>query len=232
MPSGITVRFDEGLRQFFTQSELLREAILRGLEQGAIEGETRVKLNTPVLSGRLQQSIAYAMDPRSLSFKLGSVRKEEGSKPVKYAAIQDVGGTIKPRRKKYLAWPLPSHPGVTEAGVAGFSAGTKGVNDQYGIGKTFIRPSKRGGGRLVIIETLKPPRYRTVNGVRTLVEKGQYRPLFVLALSVTLPGSKYFSDVVDSAEWRRLVVDEVDRAIQQMVAVVAAGNALSGIAGR
>ncbi len=232
MPNQITVRLDDRLRQVFSRSELLREAIMRGLEQGAMEGETRVKLNAPVLSGRLQQSFAYAMDPRSMSFKLGSIRKSDASKPVKYAAIQDVGGTIKPKRKKYLAWPLPDHPGVTAAGVAGFSAGTKGVNEQYGIGRTFIRPSKRGGGRLVIIEELKRPKYRTVEGQRTLVEKGEYRALYVLAPSVTLPGSQYFSSVIDSNEWRRLVVDEVDRAIQQMLAVVAAGNALSGIAAR
>lgn len=228
MPSSVTVRFDDRLRQFFSREELLREAISRGLEEGAKEGETLVKLNTPVLSGRLQQSIAYAMATApALGFKLGSVRKSDESKPVKYAGIQDVGGTIKPKRGKYLAWPLPSHPGMTAAGVAGFSAGTRGVSKQYGIGKTFVRPSRSGGGRLVVIEELKPARYSTAGGTRTLVEKGEYRPLFVLAPSVTLPGSRYFSDVVDSASWRRLVVDEIDRSIKQMLAVVAAGNALS-----
>mgnify|MGYP005839416145 CR=1 FL=1 len=228
MPSGVTVKFDDQLRQFFSRAELLAEAISRGLEEGAKEGETLVKLNTPVRSGRLQQSFGYRMDKDGLGFRLGSIQRAEG-KAVRYAAIQDVGGTIVPRRKKYLAWPLDSHPGVTKAGVAGFSAGDRAVYKQYGIGKTFAVPSKRGGGRLVVLETLKPPKYRTVEGKRVLVEKGEYRPLFVLAPSVTLKGSRYFSAIVDSPGFRNTIVAEVDRAIRQMLAVVAVGNALSGL---
>ena len=120
-----------------------------------------------VRSGRLRSSIASAVDakPGSIAIVL-SAGGTAGGEPVKYAALQEFGDTITPKRGKYLA--IPIGPAKTAAGVA-------------------RRPGPRDYGDQL--------RFRPISGGRgLLVDRAGGEAYFVLVRSVTIPPTYYLRD--------------------------------------
>lgn len=227
--AGVTVKFDARLNRIFRSNELMREAIRRGLEQAAKEGLTQLGLRTPRRSGALARAEGYEMKSNGLGFVIGVIKSEKGKK-LAYANFRDKGGTIVPHKKKMLAWALPGNPTVTEAGVSGISAGAvRRDPSQYKFHRTFIMRSRRNPSNLVVVETLQPPVYRQTGGVRTLVQRGQYRPLWVLAPSVTQEGSGYFTDTIGNANYRQFVVDQVAASVTNLFASLSVGAGLRSL---
>lgn len=98
---------------------------------------------------------------------------EVGQKPVVYASIQDKGGTIRPKRKKWLAVPLP---------------GTKGIPENFP--DSFIVKSK--AGRLLIVQR----KWMKVRGGANSRQTSDLVPLFVLKKEVKLPPTFWFTNVI------------------------------------
>jgi hypothetical protein len=86
-----------------------------------------------------------------------------GEAEVKYASIQEHGGTIKPKNKKFLAIPLP---------------GTKGVPANFP--DAFVIKSK--AGNLLIVQR----KWRKVSGGENSKLTNNLTPLFVLKKEVTI----------------------------------------------
>ena len=97
--------------------------------------------------------------------------------------------------------------------------------------------SRRNPANLVVVEVIKEPKYRTVRGTyawfghgqRELVEKGEYRPLWVLAPSVTQEGSHYFTNTIDNENYRQFVIGELDKSVSQLFAALSVGQALANL---
>jgi len=140
----------------FVNSCLLIERALKGNVSGSL---------LSVRSGRLRSSIGSRVDleEEGLVGNIGSgVRQGER---MKYANIQERGGTVRPRLSQYLTIPLDA--ANTAAGVARGRA--RDFDD------TFIARSKLGN--LIIFQ-----------------KKGKgITPLFLLKKSVEIPASRYLS---------------------------------------
>ena len=158
---------------------LRRELIRTGLEAqaGAME-KAGERLN--VRSGFLRRSIAFRVEGDAAAPELivsaGGGRGNRGE--LRYAAIQEYGGTVVPKKGQWLA--IPVGPALTPAGVARFAT-ARDVPDLR-----FIRLP--GGG--AILAKVKPGK------------KGQPSQLtvyFDLRRSVTLRGRYYMLQGVKPA---------------------------------
>jgi len=141
----------------FVNACLVIERALKGNLSGAL---LRVR------SGRLRSSIGSRVDTEEAGLvgRIGSgVRQGER---VRYATIQELGGTIRPRLKQFLTIPLDA--AKTASGVARGKA--RDFDD------TFIQKST--SGNLIIFQN------KGRNGIV---------PLFALKKSVDIPASKYLS---------------------------------------
>jgi hypothetical protein len=127
-------------------------------------------------TGQLARAVGMKMDGAERTLTIGTNVARQTD--VKYAAIQDTGGPIKAKNKKYLTIPFP--------GVKGRAA------DYQGAG-SFILKSK--SGNLLIVA----PTYR-----KTRVAGGGYRgsgykatgglkALFLLKKEVYIPATRWFS---------------------------------------
>lgn len=76
-----------------------RKVIQMTLQRSALEVMNEGKKNAPYITGNLRRSIT--MDPQKVG--IGDKQVKVGSNLV-YARIQDEGGTITPKRGKYLAF--------------------------------------------------------------------------------------------------------------------------------
>lgn len=103
---------------------------------------------------------------------------------VKYARIQQYGGTITPKRSQYLTIPIGAN--LTPAGVARYSA--RSVPNSF-----FV---KTRGGKLLLMGG----------------SKGRARPYFVLVKSVYIPPRLEFFQTVQSLRARR--VQRLRRALE------------------
>jgi hypothetical protein len=148
----------------FKNSLLIVESALKGNVSGSL-------LN--VRSGRMRSSIGSKVeaDDNGLVGTVGSGVRSGGR--VKYANIQEEGGTITPRVKQFLTIPLDA--AKTPSGVTRFTAQDvrKGRTNYKG---SFIRNS-------IIFGVLQRGSARRTSIV----------PLFVLKKSVTIRASKYLS---------------------------------------
>ncbi len=95
---------------------------------------------------------------------------------VKYARIQDEGGTIT-KKNKMLAIPLP---------------GIKGSPSNYP--GAFVIRSKKGNVLLV------QRRWKKVRGGENYIQTQDLMPLFVLKDKVTLPATHWFSGIIQARE--------------------------------
>ena len=108
--------------------ELVHQEISRTMTMAALDTEARAKLNATnllrVRSGRLRNSIVShalfnAAGPNS-GWEL--ILKAGNTNDVRYARIQEEGGTIRAKNAKFLAIPLDPGPAVTGAGVSRYSS--------------------------------------------------------------------------------------------------------------
>lgn len=113
--------------QFADRLSASARALMVGLRKdvatAALRAEARAKRNATTIlhvrSGRLRASIRSLVEPSpdGLDLKLSAGGgREGGSSEVIYARIHELGGTIRPVKRKWLAIPLP--PARTAAGVA------------------------------------------------------------------------------------------------------------------
>ncbi len=122
-------------------------------------------------TGQLARSVGMKVTgdaEKSMSVAVGT--GVGGTLASKYAKIQDEGGTIKPKNKKYLAIPLP---------------GTKGVPANFP--DAFIIKSKKGN--LLIVQR----KWKKVRGGENSRQTNNLELLFALKKEVTLPATQWFS---------------------------------------
>lgn len=143
-----------------------------------IEGKLKTAVTNDrlrVRSGRLRSSIGSIVTESgdTIIGIIGSGARQ-GDR-VKYANIQETGGTVKAKNAKYLTIPLPA--ALTSAGVLRQPA------RQWP--NTFIMKSKNGN--LLIMQ-------KTGKKLSRLVA------LFVLKKQVTIPASRYMSSVAENMQ--------------------------------
>ena len=163
------------------------EAMVSALDdwQLLIDREMQLNLegrNLKRRTGHLAQGLNWVSVRREGS---NFVMELESKAP--YAAIQEHGGVIKPKKAKYLTVPLPA--ALTPAGVLRKEA------REYP--NAFIQRSRRGN--LIIFD-----------------QRGnKIVPLFVLKKEVKIPPSHWFSDAVNRVdnELVQILAIEVDRRI-------------------
>ena len=191
---------------------IVREAVAKGLVQGGAALETLVKQKVPVDSGALRKSIGFKVDKKALTLAVGTLKARKKILP--YAAIIEFGGTIRPKKSKYLAWPI-NIPGVrnpiaTKKGRAKASPrdslrnigeiAPKSFNKNFS-GGTFVLPSKTGSGNKVLYAKMG---------------NGKAVPLRVLAKQVKRKGVGYLFPTV--RQNRKLVIQAIDRELQTALA--------------
>jgi len=152
-------------------------ALRRVAIKTALRAEAGAKINATqrlrVRSGRLRNSIAGKVEPRpgGLAVVL-SAGGRTGGADVAYAGIQEEGGTIRPKRGRYLA--IPVHDALsTAAGVQRY-------------------PSARHVPDLQFIPRGKP----------RLVHKETGELYYILKEQVTITGKHYLRDGLRSATQR------------------------------
>ena len=158
----------------------LREYLGRSLKAAGLQGEATARLAATtrlrVRTGRLRSSITHSVtttDGLALRLQAGG-----GRKPVGYAAMQEFGGTQRPRRGQYLTVPLPD--ALTAAGALRARFAVPGGLRQV-PGLFLIRS---GAGNLLIVER------KGKSGIRAL---------FVLRRSVKIRGVHYLQAGADAA---------------------------------
>jgi len=187
----ITVDLSSVLDRFEGIEERLEGTVAQSLQNVGLELERQIKVATPYLSGRLRGSVGSEMVDDS-SIEVGVIRPKDGS-VLKYAAIQEYGGTI--NGKPWLAIPLGAMK--TEAGVPRARAGTvKSSPGQFGFVSTFILPNRKTKKRFG-----SPIIFGKRGGDGGIV------PLFVLKKSVTIEGKGYVTKTVDTH--RRRLTDYI-----------------------
>lgn len=137
------------------------------LTASALDAETYAKLNATgapkVRTDRLRSSIQGRVKDLTISLRAGGTA-------VRYARIQEYGGTVRPRRSRFLAVPLDA--AKTGAGVSRY-ASPRDVPDTYII--------TGSDGSPVIMQK---------------VEKGDDRPMFVLRRQVTIRKKLYLTKAI------------------------------------
>lgn len=158
----------------------------------ALEGEATAKRNATgnpaVRSGRLRGSIQGLYDAERGTLILRAGGRNRG-RSVGYARLQDLGGTIRPRRTKYLAIPLSA--AKTGAGVPRFASARHDPTPMH------IRPGKRPGTLLLHDNRSGMPRYFLTKG------------------PVRIPGTRFMSKAAD--QMARDVPEALDRAFRRLL---------------
>lgn len=98
----------------------LAQAMTRALAEQALDVEAEAKelatTRLRVRGGALRRSIATEVRGPVLALRAG----EAGGQPVRYARIQEFGGTVRPKNAQFLAQPVGE--ALTAAGVARFES--------------------------------------------------------------------------------------------------------------
>lgn len=128
-------------------------------------------------SGQLARAVGMMMDGRTLT--VGTNVAREGD--VKYAKIQDEGGTIRPKGHPYLAIPL------------------KGIKDRpKDHPNAFVIETKKGN--VLLVEEMWRGAGGAGKGWRGSGYKRGLRMLFLLKEEVTLPPTRWFSGTMRMME--------------------------------
>lgn len=153
----------------FSRATLLIERALKGNLSGSA-------LN--VRSGMLRASIGSRVDVAKgeMTATIGSGARQ-GAR-MKYANIQETGGTVTPKRRQYLTVPLDA--AKTASGVARFTARDV-MRHRTQYDGSFVHDG-------VIFGYMKRGKYKKSGGLKLDIT-----PLFALKTSVTLPASHYLT---------------------------------------
>lgn len=154
--------------------------LMRAFRQAAVVVERKLKMNVTdnILhrrSGHLAQSIqtsVYQDGASVVTARIGSGVANNRRMP--YAEIHEDGGTITPKKAKWLTIPLEA--ALTPSGVPKKASAREWKN-------TFVGKSK--GGALIIFQKV---------GKKTLV------PLYVLKKSVRIPARHYMSETLEASK--------------------------------
>jgi hypothetical protein len=163
------------LRQGPERLRKLTLAVMRTQMAGA-EKRAKEKVSGEVLqrrTGRLGQSIAHRVEEEGTAI-LGRLGVLKGDRTLVYAAAQEYGATIVPKRAKVLTIPLAA--AKYPAGAPRFTA--REAAERY-PGGTFWQKSRRGN--LILFG-------RTPTGIV---------PLFVGKTSVTIKPARYLQSTID-----------------------------------
>jgi phage gpG-like protein len=133
-------------------------------------------------SGRLGASLTYQEGPDSLTISAGG-SPGGGADAVRYARIQHEGGTIRPKKAKFLTIPFPGGPADQRVPLR-----ASDFDDTFIAKGIIFRTTSRGG--------------------RSGGE--QIEPLFILKRSVTLPARPYmYVEDSDVAYLKKSVADYI-----------------------
>ena len=156
----------------------LNESLIR--TQRYIQEEKLSGQRLAVRTGALRRSITATSPIKGPNGITGSVGPADDT-VAKYAAIQEFGGTIRPKKSKYLAIPLPA-----ARTASGAIMGKYNVRDLRTLDLTVIRSK---AGNLLLVQRAK-------GGGK----KASIVPLFVLKREVHITGKHYMRD---AAQWMR-----------------------------
>lgn len=162
----------------------------RLVKEGYLSGE-----RLAVRSGRLRNSVVTAQETVGSTERL-YLKAGGGQADVRYAALQEYGGVVRPVNAKFLAIPLS--PARTRAGVSRY----KSPRDVAGL---FFFRAKSGKAYLGM---------RTGKGKRAKV-----KAWFALVPSVTIREKRYMRDAMDQmvAAADTVIGDAVDTALSRVV---------------
>lgn len=171
--SGLTERLAEVQR-------VLRIGMKKEITRAALLGERAAKLlltgpSLNVRSGRLRGSVrSEVIDDGSSGWAI-ALRAGGGAKDVRYAAIHEYGGTIRPINGKYLAIPLP---------IARTAAGVSRYKSPRDMGNK-LRFAMSNNGNPLLVEAKGP---------------NAGRPWYVLRRSVVMPARPYLAPAMAQVE--------------------------------
>ena len=181
VPNAIRLAVRQGVTELGRRGQRL-------VKEGYLSGE-----RLAVRTGNLRSSVTMATESTSSSERV-YLRAGGGQRDVRYAALQEYGGTVVPVNAQYLAIPLAA--AKTRAGVSRYAS----PRDVPGL---FIIKSKAGNLLLV----------------RRKGKKNKLEPMFVLKKSVTIRGKHYMRDALtamsDAAP--EVINKAVDTALARVV---------------
>jgi hypothetical protein len=161
----------------------LRAALRKALLAPALEGEGLAKGNATtspkVRSGVLRRSIQGSVELEAEGVKLALSAGREGSPSERYADVQELGETIKPRKGRFLA--IPVGAALTASGVARFRS-------PRDVGDLRFQPIR--GGAMGLLVRDHAGRGKSGRGARSEV-------LFVLVRSVRVPATRFLGRAMD-----------------------------------
>jgi phage gpG-like protein len=135
-----------------------------------------------VRTGQLWRNIAFKLVESSegtVGVAIGT-GPDVGTNPVAYASIHEHGGTITPKKGKYLTLPFPGVKGT----VRNFGSFGKG-------GDLFVITSKKGN------KIIAMRRWKKVRGGENYRQTQKFIPLFLLKKEVHIPARHWLSQTID-----------------------------------
>jgi len=179
--------FEEWNKKLITFGALLKVGVQNSLEGAALVAERAGKVNATrklnVRSGRLRSSIRAEVRPGFVLALMAGSQKD-----VKYAALQEWGGTVKPKKSRHLAIPLPA--ARTAAGVSRYPS-------PRAVPGLFFLKSK--AGNLLLVQR----------------DGDKIRPMYVLKDRVTVPARPYLRPALETA--RKSLIPELQDMMVQAV---------------
>jgi hypothetical protein len=164
-------------------------------------------------SNKLAESLGKDVSGES---SLETLRLKVFSAGRKYAHLQEYGGTIKPKKKKWLAFPSSDPEVVTPKGVPLYPGGAGEFIEKH-KGETFFKKGKKPDTLLLVWDPVKKPtRGKNRSKERVQLGKGGPRVVFILKRQVTIPPRFGFRKTWN--EQSRARVEMFQKAKQRAVA--------------
>lgn len=204
------------MRQLSTFKRAAKKGLRRGAQLSSAYIVRDAKKNAPRKTRTLARSIKGKVTtaPGGNAFKVEvGIGTATGGKPLAYARIQDIGGVVRAKRAKKLAFPV--HPNLrTKANVSGVTA-REFISrpTQFGFlpNSHFFTPAS-----IMAIPIGKQPSiYTTRSGKKVYGVKPER--VFARATSVYINGTRYLSDPYDQIRQggaARILSEAVGKAIQ------------------
>jgi hypothetical protein len=147
-------------------------------------------------TGQMARNIGHEIKGTDAAFEVIVGTGVGGKQSVKYAGIQDRGGTIKALDKFFTIVNLPGHPRIgpfLTIPLGNTKGRVKDYKNTFNIrsksGNFLVMQSSRATGSMTTKKVYDPLTGRRTRGA----PKASMKPLFVLKPSVTLPATHWFS---------------------------------------